>query len=238
MPDYCFKNILEVEEEADDLRYQTVFAKNEGSVAAPTASLHFTKEILDNLKASGVETAKVNLHVGAGTFKPISDSIESHEMHKEMFLVPLDELDKLRTLENIIAVGTTSVRTLESLYILAHDIQSGKQTNLSTPLKVEQWSWKTQNSLFNSYEEAFDLLYKECIRQGVNKIHGYTSLMIIPGFKFRVIKGLITNFHMPKSTLLLLVAALIGDSWKTVYDFALNHDYRFLSYGDSSLLIP
>ncbi len=225
-------------EKEDYNRYQTVFAKNEGSVAAPTASLHFTKDILTQLKNNGTKNAKVNLHVGAGTFKPLADSVDEHLMHKELFEVSRTELKNLSQLENLIAVGTTAVRTLESLFILAQSLKTSEAVDLRLPQKINQWSWKNQHTLFGSHLEAFNFLYEKCAEQNVDKIFGYTQLMIIPGFTFKCIKGIITNFHMPKSSLLLLVAALIGDDWKKVYDHALNAQYRFLSYGDSSLLIP
>jgi len=225
-------------ETSDVVRYQTVFAKNEGSVAAPTASLHFTEEVFRELEQVGVEQVKVNLHVGAGTFKPISSSVEEHIMHHELFDVHIEELRRLSVLQNLIAVGTTAVRTVESLFILAVQLKQNGVEDLSKPQIVKQWDWKSQPALFKDYHEAFSFLVSKCEESGVERVHGYTSLMIVPGFKFRVIKGLITNFHMPKSTLLFLVSAFIGESWREVYSHALENDYRFLSYGDSSLLIP
>lgn len=225
-------------EEEDLSRYQTVFATNEGSVAAPTASLHFTDAILESLSNSGVDSARINLHVGAGTFKPISSSLEEHEMHHELFEVHLTELKKLAKSEKLIAVGTTAVRTLESLFILANSLYASEKYDLSLPQKIKQWEWKTQKNQFSSHNEAFSFLMNSMESQSLERISGYTSLMIVPGFKFRVVKGLITNFHMPKSTLLFLVSAFVGEDWKTIYNHALENDYRFLSYGDSSLLMP
>ncbi len=225
-------------QESDQLRYQTVFAKNKGSVAAPTASLHFTKEILSKLQNQGVGQIKVNLHVGAGTFKPIASSIAEHEMHHELFEIEVAELQKLVKTEKIIAVGTTAVRTLESLFLLAVQFKKGTDKSINQLQKVEQWEWKKAEGYFSSYHKAFSLLLEHCTAEKTEKISGYTSLMIVPGFPYRVISGLITNFHMPKSTLLLLVSALIGDDWKKVYEHALENEYRFLSYGDSSLLMP
>ena len=225
-------------ETSDVERYQTVFAKNEGSVAAPTASLHFTEEVFGELEQVGVEQVKVSLHVGAGTFKPISSSVEEHIMHHELFDVHIDELRRLSVLENLIAVGTTAVRTVESLFVLAVQLKQNGEEDLAKPQIVRQWDWKSQPALFKDYHEAFSFLVSQFEESGVERVHGYTSLMIVPGFKFKVITGLITNFHMPKSTLLFLVSAFIGESWREVYCHALENDYRFLSYGDSSLLIP
>ncbi|MFK7757172.1 MAG: S-adenosylmethionine:tRNA ribosyltransferase-isomerase [Flavobacteriales bacterium] len=225
-------------EEEDLKRYQTVFATNEGSVAAPTASLHFTTDILNELQKNGVDNARVNLHVGAGTFKPISSSVEEHEMHHELFEVDLVELRKLAKSEKLIAVGTTAVRTLESLFILANSLAISQIKDLNSPQIVKQWEWKSQKITLFTHKEALKYLASLLEAQGLEKVHGYTSLMIVPGFKFKVIKGLITNFHMPKSTLLFLVSALVGENWKAIYAHALNNDYHFLSYGDSSLLMP
>jgi S-adenosylmethionine:tRNA ribosyltransferase-isomerase len=225
-------------ETSDVERYQTVFAKNEGSVAAPTASLHFTEEVFGELEQVGIEQVKVSLHVGAGTFKPISSSVEEHIMHHELFDVHIDELRRLSVLENLIAVGTTAVRTVESLFVLAVQLKQNGEEDLAKPQIVRQWDWKSQPALFKDYHEAFSFLVSKFEESGVERVHGYTSLMIVPGFKFKVITGLITNFHMPKSTLLFLVSAFIGESWREVYSHALENDYRFLSYGDSSLLIP
>lgn len=251
IPEMSFSEILEIfgkiplppyikrsAEDEDVLRYQTVFAKNEGSVAAPTASLHFTNEVFEDLENAAVEKIKVNLHVGAGTFKPISSSVEEHTMHHELFDVHINELRRISVLDNLIAVGTTAVRTVESLFILAVQLKQKGGEDLGKPQIVDQWSWKSQPSLFTDYREAFSFLVSKCEEGQVHRIYGYTSLMIVPGFEFSVIAGLITNFHMPKSTLLFLVSALIGESWREVYKHALENDYRFLSYGDSSLLIP
>lgn len=219
-------------------RYQTVFAKNEGSVAAPTASLHFTKQIIKQLHHKGVQSAHVNLHVGAGTFKPLASSVEEHLMHKELITVSAEELKNLSSLSNLIAVGTTAVRTLESLFILSQTLKAKGDFDLSQPQMIDQWSWQNQKEVFKNHQEAFRFLAESCAEQKTDRIFGYTQLMIIPSFKFKCIKGIITNFHMPKSSLLLLISALVGENWKIIYDHALTHDYRFLSYGDSSFLIP
>jgi len=222
----------------DSSRYQTVFAKNSGSVAAPTASLHFTDDILKQLSSNGIETAKISLHVGAGTFKPISTDVDNHLMHQELFYIDQAELIRLVHSSQIIAVGTTAVRTLESLYILANQIKTLSEVDLNSPQIINQWEWKTQEDHFLDYQSAFSFLLDECIDQSADIIQGYTSLMIVRGFKYKVITGLITNFHMPKSSLLHLVQALVGNDLEMIYEHALNSDYRFLSYGDSSLLIP
>ena len=200
--------------------------------------MHFTEEVFGELEQVGVEQVKVSLHVGAGTFKPISSSVEEHIMHHELFDVHIDELRRLSVLENLIAVGTTAVRTVESLFVLAVQLKQNGEEDLAKPQIVRQWDWKSQPALFKDYHEAFSFLVSKFEESGVERVHGYTSLMIVPGFKFKVITGLITNFHMPKSTLLFLVSAFIGESWREVYSHALENDYRFLSYGDSSLLIP
>jgi S-adenosylmethionine:tRNA ribosyltransferase-isomerase len=222
-------------EDIDRDRYQTVYSSIKGSVAAPTAGLHFTSGILQSIKAKGLTETELTLHVGAGTFKPVqSDSIAGHEMHTEFFSVTLQTLSLLK--ENhgkIIAVGTTTLRTLESLYWLGLKVKNGgEEKNL---LHLDQWdAYELEPNL--SYTEAIDALSGYLKSKGMMELYATTQIMIIPGYKARSVEALITNFHQPKSTLLLLVAALIGDDWKKVYDYALNHDFRFLSYGDSSLL--
>jgi S-adenosylmethionine:tRNA ribosyltransferase-isomerase len=226
------------EDEAEDSkRYQTVYSRIKGSVAAPTAGLHFTQSVLDTLDKKGIKSAEVTLHVGTATFQPVkSKYISGHEMHCEHFFVPVKTIKLL--LENqgkIVAVGTTSVRTLESLYWLG----------------VKQLSTKTGNetSLFLGQWEAYELNGSISVKESLLALHGFlkkknldylpasTSMIIIPGYRFRIIDGLITNFHQPGSTLLLLVSAFIGKTWKKVYEYAMENDFRFLSYGDSSLLL-
>lgn len=223
---------------ADDVtRYQTVYARHQGSVAAPTAGLHFTGEVFDRLAGLGHDRAKLTLHVGAGTFKPVStETIENHEMHAEKIILSLDTLRQLKEKihQPVIPVGTTSMRTLESLFWMAINLKAGIRTFV-----VEQWDPYTLvvPEGFNG-EQALDVLINEMHKTETPYLKGETRLMIAPGYTFRFASGLITNFHQPKSTLLLLVSALIGADWKEAYAYALNHDFRFLSYGDSCLLLP
>ena len=221
----------------DTIRYQTVYAKHDGSVAAPTAGLHFTEEILNQLSAKGIENEKVTLHVGAGTFKPVSSAtLAEHEMHVEKIVVPLSALKNLQKKLNqpVIPVGTTSMRTLESLFWLAVKLHQGDES-----MTVEQWDpyqLKVEEGFTSA--KALNTLIDFLEKNQLKALYGQTRLMIAPGYQFRFANGLITNFHQPKSTLLLLVSALIGDSWKMAYNFALEHDFRFLSYGDSCLFLP
>ena len=224
-------------EESDKSRYQTIYANFDGSVAAPTAGLHFTENILSSIKQKGIDSAKLTLHVGAGTFKPVSaEKIADHEMHTERVIVSKDTLIKIKNSlhKNIIPVGTTSMRTLESLFWMALKLHNGDNS-----MSVEQWDPYTliiddDFSTLTSINTLID--YVES--QGLEGISGETRLMIAPAYKFRFATGLITNFHQPKSTLLLLVSALIGDKWKEAYDFAMDNNFRFLSYGDSCLILP
>jgi len=221
----------------DSTRYQTVYAQHKGSVAAPTAGLHFTDDIIEKLCEEGIERDKLTLHVGAGTFKPVvSKTIAQHEMHTEKIVVGIDTLKHiLRKLNDpIIPVGTTSMRTIESLYWMAVKLDMGDDS-----FEVEQWDPYKLNvdSNFNS-KQAISLLIKHLEENKLSEIKGETRLMIAPGYKFKIASGLITNFHQPKSTLLLLVSALVGDNWKNAYDYALINDFRFLSYGDSCLFLP
>ncbi|MBL4705215.1 MAG: S-adenosylmethionine:tRNA ribosyltransferase-isomerase, partial [Flavobacteriales bacterium] len=224
-------------EEADEDRYQTVYAKNEGSVAAPTAGLHFTNDIIENLKTKGVYSAFVTLHVGAGTFKPVkTDTIEEHVMHFELIDVSMASIKEiLHSLGPIIPVGTTSLRTLESLYwfgVKAHM----NQLDVAHP---ELTQWEPYQDLPNlTLKESIKALLAHMRENEMTRFMARTQLIIAPGYKFKVAKGLITNFHQPKSTLLLIIAAMIGDNWKKMYDHALKYDYRFLSYGDCCFLIP
>ena len=223
---------LNRESEALDVeRYQTLYAKIRGSVA-PTAGLHFTEKVLDEIKARGIDMETVCLHVGAGTFLPVKDSeVSKHSMHREPFVVSLDFLkDILESGKKIIAVGTTSVRTLESLYYAGVScIEKGH------PEDVEQWAPYTRE-----YEpttrEAIAALVKYLEDNSLTELKVGTRIIIVPGFKFRLVDVLVTNFHQPESTLILLVSAFVGGDWRTIYDYALSHDFRFLSYGDSSLL--
>ena len=227
-------------EEQDLTTYQTVYAETEGSVAAPTAGLHFTPAVFEELRAQGTPVLDVTLHVGAGTFRPVkADHIGEHEMHAELISVSRSTLLALREhIGQIIAVGTTSVRTLESLYHLAIALRRHPDTP-PTALHVEQWlPYEEGTDEELTTEEALDTLLSYLEAQGEDTLVFPTSIIIAPSYRYRVIRGMVTNFHQPHSTLLLLIAALIGDDWHRVYDWALTHDFRFLSYGDSSLLLP
>lgn len=223
--------------ESDKQRYQTIYARNDGSVAAPTAGLHFTEKQLAGIRNKGIETDKVTLHVGAGTFKPVvAETIEGHEMHTEKFVVSLNTLKHLlnHIAGPIIPVGTTSMRTLESLYWLAVRLLSGKNK-----LFVDQWDPYEMNPPGGfGMKKALELLIGFLETKKQDQLNAETRLMIAPGYNFKIGGGIITNFHQSKSTLLLLVSALIGDDWKKAYDFALQHGFRFLSYGDSCLFLP
>jgi S-adenosylmethionine:tRNA ribosyltransferase-isomerase len=223
-------------EEIDNTRYQTVYSRFEGSVAAPTAGLHFTQPLIEQMKSKGFDFAEVTLHVGAGTFLPVKDEdATKHAMHTEHFDVTLATLRKLR--ENygkIVAVGTTSVRTLESLSALAWRIKCGKAYDDGV---VGQWELYDIPADFTG-EEALDILILYMEQSGLEHLRAATEIMIAPlGYNFRIVRNIVTNFHQPKSTLLLLVSAYLGEDWHKIYDYALSHDFRFLSYGDSSLLI-
>ena len=227
-------------EEQDLTTYQTVYAETEGSVAAPTAGLHFTPAVFEELRAQGTPVLDVTLHVGAGTFRPVkADHIGDHEMHAELISVSRLTLLALREhIGQIIAVGTTSVRTLESLYHLAIALHRQPDTP-PTALHVAQWlPYEEGADEELTTEEALDTLLSYLDAQGEDTLVFPTSIIIAPSYRYRVIRGMVTNFHQPHSTLLLLIAALIGDDWHRVYDWALTHDFRFLSYGDSSLLLP
>ena len=223
-------------EEIDNTRYQTVYSRFEGSVAAPTAGLHFTEPLIERMKAKGFDFAEVTLHVGAGTFLPVKDEdATKHAMHTEHFDITLTTLRKLRAnYGKIVAVGTTSVRTLESLTALAWRIKSGKAYDYAT---VGQWELYDIPAEFSG-EEALDTLISYMEQQGLDRLRAATEIMITPlGYNYRIVRNIVTNFHQPKSTLLLLVSAYLGDDWHKIYDYALSHDFRFLSYGDSSLLM-
>ncbi len=224
---------LNRETEAIDLdRYQTLYAKFRGSVAAPTAGLHFTENVLGSIRERGIDTAAVCLHVGAGTFLPVKSSLVSeHTMHREPFVVTLDFLERLCAAEGkVIAVGTTSVRTLESLYYIGVScIEKG------SPEDVDQWAPYSREYTYST-SEALNAIVAYLKDRGRNELQIGTRIIIVPGFRFRIVDVLVTNFHQPQSTLLLLISAFVGGDWKTIYDYALGHDFRFLSYGDSSVL--
>lgn len=226
---------LKRDTESIDLeRYQTYYAKNEGSVAAPTAGLHFSEKELADIDAKGIQRANICLHVGAGTFLPVkSESIGEHDMHSEPFLLTQKLLRNLLKYEGkpIIAVGTTSTRSLESIYYLGvHCIERGE------PGLVEQWEPYREEGYKYSMGEAIAAILNYMEEHEINTLLTRTRIIIVPGYQFRIINHLVTNFHQPQSTLLLLISALIGEDWRQLYRFALEHDFRFLSYGDSSLL--
>lgn len=225
-------------EESDLERYQTVYSKIKGSVAAPTAGLHFTKKVFDQLKADGHELAELTLHVGAGTFQPVkSDIISGHEMHSEHFYISRDFLNRLlQHSGKKIAVGTTSVRTLESLYWLG--VQAFKNANLThSNLKIGQWeAYENANETLTA-AKALQALLELLYRSQTDFLQATTQIIIAPGYKFRIVDGLVTNFHQPQSTLLLLISAYLGDDWRKIYNHALANNYRFLSYGDSNLYL-
>ena len=219
-------------ESIDLERYQTTYARWRGSVAAPTAGLHFTPEVIDAIRKNGTEVADVCLHVGAGTFLPVkSGMISGHEMHREPFSVKIDLLRKLRDGGlGVTAVGTTSVRTLESLYYAGVScIEKGY------PEDVSQWAPYEREYPYST-EEAIDALVRFLEERGEEKLILGTRIIIVPGFRWRIVERLVTNFHQSESTLILLVAAFVGEDWRKIYDFALRNGFRFLSYGDSSLL--
>ncbi len=225
-------------EESDKRTYQTVYSRIQGSVAAPTAGLHFTKELLDQLRKDGIETAELTLHVGAGTFQPVKvEDANQHVMHTEIISVPLATIRTLRShIGHIVAVGTTSMRTLESLYWLGVRVLQSRDALHTIEMRVGQFEPYTADGDMPSTEEALDALtgWLEQTRQ--DTLHAETQIMIRPGYVFRMVDQLITNFHQPHSTLLLLVSAFVGDDWRDIYTYALGHDFRFLSYGDSSIL--
>lgn len=229
---------LHREAESDDTtRYQTVYADPMGSVAAPTAGLHFTDEVFNRLKTRHIATEFLTLHVGAGTFKPVSsDTIGEHEMHTEKIVVNRSTIQHIlqHAGKPLIAVGTTSVRTLESIYWFG--VQLGKDANAKA-MHVEQWE-PYEGDDTPTLSEAYGNVLAWLDSQSLDTLYGETRLIIAPGYKYHVINGMVTNFHQPKSTLLLLVSALIGDSWKDCYRYALDNNFRFLSYGDSCLLLP
>lgn len=225
-------------EQSDLERYQTVYSKIKGSVAAPTAGLHFTDKVFNHLKNDGHELAELTLHVGAGTFQPVkSDTISGHEMHSEHIYVSRDFLLKLvNHTGKKIAVGTTSVRTLESLYWLGIQAYQNHDINFED-LKVTQWEAYTSENATIDFVQAIQQLIDLLDRNQADHLSASTQIIIAPGYQFRVVDGLITNFHQPQSTLLLLISAYLENDWRTIYDHALRNNYRFLSYGDSNLYL-
>ena len=226
-------------QESDLTTYQTVYSKIKGSVAAPTAGLHFTDAVLSELNACGIECEELTLHVGAGTFRPVkSATIGEHEMHTEYIAVRRHTIERLIAHEGrAIAVGTTSVRTLESLYYMGLKVLANPEIK-EEDLHVSQWEpYNVQPSTFN-IKRVLQALLDWMIRHELTVLHSSTQIIIAPGYDYHIVKMLITNFHQPQSTLLLLVSAFVKGDWHKIYDYALSHDFRFLSYGDSSLLIP
>jgi len=224
-------------EESDKTTYQTIYSKIKGSVAAPTAGLHFTNQVLDSLKQKNIQTGELTLHVGAGTFQPVKAAdIANHEMHAEVISVRKETIEKLLQHDgNVIAVGTTSVRTLESLYFIGMQILNDKVAP-DKLIRVEQWEPYQQKTDIST-EMALRAILNYLNNHQLTVLHAQTQIIIHPGYVFRVIRGMFTNFHQPRSTLLLLVSAFTGENWKKIYDYALSHNFRFLSYGDSSLLL-
>ena len=227
-------------QESDKTTYQTVYSKIKGSVAAPTAGLHFTPEVLADLDARGIDREELTLHVGAGTFKPVkSEEIEGHEMHTEFISVRRETIQKLINHKGCaIAVGTTSVRTLESLYYMGLKVMHHPDLT-EAQLHVAQWEpYEKVESEEVKSEEALQALAGWMDTHHLEVLHSSTQIIIAPGYDYKIVKMLVTNFHQPQSTLLLLVSAFVKGNWRVIYDYALAHDFRFLSYGDSSLLIP
>lgn len=227
-------------EEQDKQTYQTVYSHIKGSVAAPTAGLHFTHDVLQNLRTKGVHTDELTLHVGAGTFQPVkTEDANEHTMHAEIIAVSRQTIANLiEHLGQVVAVGTTSMRTLESLYFIGcqlDKLSQEQQQNLQT-IQVQQFEPYTSEHTLTTHQSLEKIInYLNLTKQDV--LHAETRIMIKPGYEFHLVDMLITNFHQPKSTLLLLVSAFVGEDWRKIYDYALTHDFRFLSYGDSSILI-
>ena len=224
-------------EESDKSNYQTVYAKEDGSVAAPTAGLHLTEELFEHLRVKNIHAARLTLHVGAGTFKPVkSKTAEEHDMHAEFIEVRRELLNTLleRPEQTRVAVGTTSLRTLESIYWMGVRLLQDPQLTLQD-INLTQWAAYSLPQTF-SFSEALNALLNQFEKEGCDQLLTKTSLMIKPGYRIRSVDAILTNFHQPRSTLLLLIHAFVGKDWKKVYDYALANNYRFLSYGDGSLL--
>ena len=225
-------------QESDKETYQTVYSKIKGSVAAPTAGLHFTERVLDTLRNKGVDLEEVTLHVGAGTFRPVkSEEIAGHDMHTEYISVNRQTIEKLlKHGGETTAVGTTSVRTIESLYYIGVILESRPEAS-QEELHVKQWMPYENETNITPIQALQNILdYME--RNHLDALHTSTQIIIAPGYEYKIVKRIVTNFHQPQSTLLLLVSAFVKGDWRKIYDYALSHDFRFLSYGDSSLLIP
>ena len=227
--------IKRADEKEDKLRYQTVYSKTPGAVAAPTAGLHFTNSVLNSLKDSGIKSEYLTLHVSAGTFQPIKEeTVANHPMHSEQIIVTKDNLSSLLAGEYIIAVGTTALRTLESTYWFGVQLLRSTKTEFHID-KLAPYAYQNQD--LPSVNKAIKQVLEHMQNKNLDSIEGDTEIYIMPGYEFKVCQGLITNFHQPGSTLILLVAAFIGEDWRKIYNTALNNEYRFLSYGDSTLLL-
>lgn len=228
-------------EESDMTTYQTVYSKIKGSVAAPTAGLHFTDDVLKHIDAAGIEREELTLHVGAGTFRPVkAETISGHDMHTEYVSVGRHTLQRLLAHDaKAIAVGTTSVRTLESLYFIGWHILKHPDDVTENDMHVRQWEpYEDCAHTAPTPQEALKAIVDYLDANSLNVLHASTQIIIAPGYKYRIVNRLITNFHQPQSTLLLLVSAFVGEDWREIYRYALDNDFRFLSYGDSSMLIP
>ncbi len=228
------------EEENDKIRYQTIYARNEGSVAAPTAGLHFTDQVLQKLEKKNISQHFVTLHVGAGTFKPVSnDQVGEHIMHTEQILVKKQLIENLinKNDQKIIAVGTTSIRTLESLYWIGVKMLRNTKEEYYKLSQWEAYELDEQEQELPSVKKALQAILDYLNKNKMNELRSETQILIGPGYDYKIIDGMITNFHQPKSTLLLLISAYLGDKWKDIYNYALDHNFRFLSYGDSCLFI-
>lgn len=249
-PDICFSQIIDVagnipippylnrnSEDIDKVRYQTVYSHYQGSVAAPTAGLHFTERVMGDLKKCNIQSDAVTLHVGAGTFQPVkADNAAEHEMHTEHFIVKRTTIEKIvQYLGNITITGTTTVRTVESLFCVGTQIFENKDVD-AEEFHVSQWEAYEYKDKYD-VREILENLLSWMTAKGLEYIRCATQIMIVPGFRFRITDRLITNFHQPKSTLLLLLSAFIGDEWRKVYGYALENNFRFLSYGDSCLFL-
>jgi S-adenosylmethionine:tRNA ribosyltransferase-isomerase len=221
-------------QEEDKSRYQTVYSEKDGAVAAPTAGLHFTEEIFSALRKKGIQEAALTLHVSAGTFQPIkAQTVEEHPMHSEQMEIKLETIEKLLRHEGkIVAVGTTSVRTLESMYWFGVQLLE----NRGSVFQIKKLAPYARRESLPTGKEALEAIVKEMNAKSVDSLLGTTEIFIFPGYRFQLVDGLITNFHQPGSTLILLIAAILGKDWKKIYQEALDNNYRFLSYGDSSLL--
>lgn len=233
LPPYISREVQAMDEE----RYQTIYAEINGSVAAPTAGLHFTESVFESLKRKSIVCDYVTLHVGAGTFKPVQTAtLQEHMMHKEQIIIAKEEIERWLTYEHkhIVAVGTTTVRTLESIYGFGLKLLLNKEN----PFYLSQWElYDLINEIQATKQEALTAILNYMIENHETVISAYTELMITSYYKTRIVKSLITNFHQPKSTLLVLLSSFIGDEWRKMYRYALNHDFRFLSYGDSCLIL-